>query len=99
MRCLNGLAATALYNGLPSSFEKEVMLSSGGLMVGKFWSEIPRFVTNFMDNDHFRMSAQLRLALVAVPPGALCQIAKANDLDDKCLAAMSDPCVHPHLCN
>ena len=41
MRCMNALSATALHNGLPTSFEKEVMLSSGGHMVGKFWSEVP----------------------------------------------------------
>ena len=98
MRCLSALSATALFNALPTSFEKEVMLSSGGHMVGKFWSEVPRFVSNFMDNDHFRMAAQLRLALVVIPQGSLCQIAKKSDADDKCLAEMSDPCIHPHLC-
>ena len=67
-------------------------------MVGKFWSELPRLVSHFMDNDHFRMSLQIRLALVVMPQGAVCQISKASDVDDKCLTAMTDQCIHPHLC-
>jgi len=51
-----------------------------------------------MDNDHFRMSMQLRLALVQLPRGALCQLSRATDIDDKCLVEMTDPCIHPHLC-
>ena len=44
------------------------------------------------------MSMQLRLGLVQMPRGALCQISKSSDVDDKCQAEMTDPCVHPHLC-
>jgi len=74
------------------------MLSSGGPMVGKVWSEVPRILANFMDNDHFRTALQLRLAILEAPPGSMCQTAKINDTDDKCLKDLSNPCTRPHLC-
>ena len=98
VRCLHALSATVVYNALPNDFEKEVMLSSGGPMVGKVWSEVPRILVSFMDNDHFHTALQLRLALLEAPPGSMCQIAKINDTDDKCLKDISNPCSHPHLC-
>ena len=73
LRCMSVLTATAVHGALAGPFEKEVMLSAGGHMVGKFWSELPCLVSHFMDNDHFRMSLQIRLALVVMPPGAVCQ--------------------------
>jgi len=98
MRALHALQATKLHGQLATDFDKELMLSAGGPMVGKMWTEIPRFSSQFMDNDHFRMSMQLRLGLVMVPPGATCQISRRDDVDDKCDQKLDQPCTHPHKC-
>ena len=99
MRVLNSFLATQAFNALAPDYDREVMLSSGGPMVGKTWSDIPNNNTQHMDNDHLRMALQLRLGLVAVPAGTTCQITKrGTDDEDKCLHAITMPCVHPHVC-
>ena len=98
MRCINALQGATVHTGLNDTFAKEVMLSADDHMVGKFWSVLPKLTSMFMDNDHFRMSMQLRLALVQLPRGALCQLSRATDIDDKCLVEMTDPCIYPHVC-
>ena len=74
------------------------MLSAGGPMVGKMWSEIPRQSQQWMDNDHFPMCIQLRLALVEAPPGTTCQLDRQGDSEDRCLTAMTNRCVRLHEC-
>eukprot|EP00973_Karenia_brevis_P094153 12421048-Karenia_brevis.AAC.1 len=60
------------------------------------WSEIPKYSSDWFDNDHFKTSLQLRLGMVKVPAGTLCQVTKNNG--DKCLHSVQDPLVHPHVC-
>eukprot|EP00973_Karenia_brevis_P087450 12125089-Karenia_brevis.AAC.1 len=72
------------------------MLSGGGKMVGKPWSELPCHA-QFIDNDHFRMCLQIRLGIVEVPAGTTCQLTKAGG-EERCLHAIAAPCEHPHLC-
>eukprot|EP00973_Karenia_brevis_P083347 11559459-Karenia_brevis.AAC.1 len=69
MRALHALTATRLHSELTTEFDREVMLSSGGQMVGKLWSEVPRCSSDWFDNDHFRASLQIRLGIVKVPAG------------------------------
>eukprot|EP00973_Karenia_brevis_P031292 4319178-Karenia_brevis.AAC.1 len=59
-----------LHASMASDFQKETMLSAGGKMVGKTWTEIPRGGTSWFDNDHFRMALLLRLGEVSIPQGA-----------------------------
>ena len=97
MRALHALSATKVFHDLHCNFEREVMLSAGGRMVGKIWTECPRGRANFIDNDHLRKMIQLRLALVSVPAGSVCHIMKVGD-EEKCLTSITAPCVHPHVC-
>eukprot|EP00973_Karenia_brevis_P064395 8947192-Karenia_brevis.AAC.1 len=78
MRGLHALEATHIFDSLEDKYDREVMLSSGGQMVGKTWTEIPRRQGQWFDNDHFRMSLQMRLGVVCIPPGAVCQITNQN---------------------
>ena len=66
-------------------------------MAGRMWSSAPLRHSEWFDNDHFRMWLQLRLGVVSAPSGAVCQI-KRND-GDPCLHAITNPCVHPHICS
>eukprot|EP00973_Karenia_brevis_P085157 11819358-Karenia_brevis.AAC.1 len=97
MRGMHALSATDLYQQLNSEHEREVMLSAGGKMVGKLWSELPRGTAQFIDNDHFRMCFQIRLGTVEVPAGTTCQLTKAGG-EEGCLHAVTAPCEHPHVC-
>eukprot|EP00973_Karenia_brevis_P032506 4483446-Karenia_brevis.AAC.1 len=96
MRAYHALRASQVFAECPTQFAKEVMLSSGGRMVGKLWTEMPSYSGHWFDNDHFRMSLQLRLGMVTVPDGAVCQITKNSG--DKCLHTLTEPLVHPHVC-
>jgi len=73
------------------------MLSAGGFMTGKLWTDMPRNSSEMLENDHLRMSLQLRLGIVEVPAGTLCQMPKANS-DEGCLHDVATPWVHPHVC-
>eukprot|EP00973_Karenia_brevis_P054962 7642223-Karenia_brevis.AAC.1 len=42
------------------------------------------------------MGLQMRLGIVSVPPGAVCQITKQSG--EQCLHTVTSPCEHPHLC-
>ena len=88
LRGLEALTATQAYNGTDATFQQVVMLSAGGKGVDKFWSTQPNRSQHFMVNNNFKMAALLRLRIVMVPDGAMCQIikgAKHGDDDDKCL--------------
>ena len=100
LRGLEALSATQAFATAPSKFHRENLISSGGCGVGKFWSTVPSHPAQHMDNDHFKMSAAIRLGIVEVPRGAVCQIEKAtkNGCDDKCLQSIRMPLTHPHLC-
>ena len=98
MRGLEALAAARTLNQLQTAFQREVALSSGGKHAGKVWSCLPRFASQCLDNDHFRMGLRLRLGLVRAPDNAVCQIPCAADAGDLCLNKFNDPVIHPHVC-
>ena len=97
MRGLEALQATGLHARLPP-YCQTVMLSCGGSGAGKFWSTMPGRADHFMDNMHFRMAMCMRLGMVSVPAGAVCQIPKASEGGEHCLCSLETEIVHPYLC-
>eukprot|EP00973_Karenia_brevis_P094092 12420685-Karenia_brevis.AAC.1 len=73
------LHATDIYDSMDTQHRREVFLSSGGPQCGKVWSEMLAHANQFMDNDHFKTSALLRLGALEPSNGAVCQMPKQGD--------------------
>ena len=100
MRGVEALQATYLHSSL-SPYRRTVMLSCGGGGAGKFWSTLPGRPDHFMDNLHFRTALCMRLGLIAVPEGAVCQIPTASAAGEgrsECLSSLEPDIQHPFLC-
>ena len=101
MRGLEAITATRLHAALPA-YQQTVLLSCGGQGSGKFWSTIPGRPDHFMGNLHFKSAMSLRLGLVDVPDGAVCQIQKSTSAEgsglDQCLCTLERDLQHPFLC-
>ena len=89
MRGLEALSAVRAYKSIDSDHLKEIFLSSGGKQTGKSWTSPPRYASQCMENDHFRMALQLRLGLVQAPAGAVCQMPRSNPAEGLCMSQLS----------
>ena len=96
MRCLEFQQAGVLHRGMQTASRQSTFLSAGGPQSGKTWANLPSRADDYMDNDHFRMAAMLRLGAVGTPLGAFCQLTKKDD--EPCLAALDSPLIHPAVC-
>ena len=99
MRGLESIAATRVWRQ-GSEFERTVLLSSGGAGAGKVLSVIPSDPSLLFPNQHFRTILLMKLCMVDVPQGAVCQVPRAKLDGDAafCGCPLDGPLIHPHRC-
>ena len=79
---------------------REVALSAGGQGTGKFWTHIPKGISEFFGCDHFLTALRLRLADMELDENAVCQMQQVKDESlHRCEECLDKKGVHLLKCN
>ena len=96
-RGLDALRATHLVRAR-TAHGRVAMLSAGGPGSGTFWTTVPTKAAWRFTNTHWVAALRARIGALHVAPGTLCRMPRADE-GEKCGKLMSDPLVHPFLCD